>query len=131
MIRLNIDAERILEHEFSLSNRQVEYNGEFFDYTDNEDRANLYSNLKRDGYQVFIMKNDYNGSSEDSQGNDIAVLDASCASSKDVKLKIGEHWTPFMSIAQARERFVQWSLDSNSSDYRDDAEFGESDFATF
>lgn len=103
-----VKFDKVYVQEFKF-NKLVEYNGIRYNYKSNSERATLYAELRKDGYQGFIMKNDYDF--EDGvSGDDIAVFDDSCVECKEAKLKIGDSWTNFMPLEAAREYFVKWAL---------------------
>jgi hypothetical protein len=108
ILKAEIKFDKIYIQEFKF-NQLVEYKGIKYNYKSNIERTSLYAELKKDGYQGFIMKNDYDFD-DGVSGDDIAIFDDGCVECTEAKLKIGDSWTNFMPIEEAREYFVKWAL---------------------
>lgn len=116
LVRVEIDASNVFQIDFT-PDQAIEYNGAVYEFP--EERPSLYSALRKDGYQVVVTKGDYMENGE--PADDIAVLDDSCISVKDVQMLFGENWTGWLSKDQAKRVFSRWTqtYDANelSSDY--------------
>lgn len=108
LIKTEINFERVKEAEFKIGG-VVEYKGKTYNYQCNNERIKLFNELREDGFQAFIMKNDYDFEDE-GPADDIAIFDSSCVVCTEAKLKINGAWTEYMPIDLAKTKFKQWGM---------------------
>jgi len=111
-LQIMIGGEATLEDKSTVTRRyevgkKVEYNGDYFDYSCNDERDVLYSKLRENGIKAFVMENDYD--TDSGSGNDIAVLDSSIFESQVVKVKkTNGEWSNELSYENAKTHFVKF-----------------------
>lgn len=108
VIKTETTIHRILEADFKIG-RTVEYDGVNYNYQCNDERIKLFNQLRKDGFQAFVMRNDYEFEGE-GLGDDIAIFDPSCVVCTEARLKINGAWTEYMPIELAKVKFKQWGM---------------------
>jgi hypothetical protein len=118
MLVARLTPRAVFQHDLDVSDPRVKVGESSYHVLD--DRPALYEALRRAGYQAFIMRNDY--SFRGLLGSDIAIFDPACVEITGVRVYRHEGWSEPMSIAQAREHFVERVLDPLSATPAEDWE---------
>lgn len=114
-LELNLDKERVMY--FDKSNPYVEIDGS--EYHVSKDREELYEILQREGYQAFIIEDNY----PHPNGNDIAVFDDSCFSAVSIRVFHNDMWSGPIKDEELLEKVLSkifFSSNEKNHDLRDD-----------